>query len=184
MNHVWAWDFIHDRDEQGRPLKWLSIVDEFTRECLALEVGRSIQATDALDVLRALLVRRGAPSHLRSDNGPEFIAKAMQTYLRQASVGTLYIEPGSPWQNGYAESFHGRLRDELLDAEIFKDVIEARALASYWRRNYNHQRPHSSLGYRTPAEYAATLQQAPLRAPPYATPAAANQPGALIATGT
>ena len=183
-NHVWAWDFIHDRDEHGRPLKWLSIVDEFTRECLALEVGRSIKATDALDVLRTLLVTRGVPRHMRSDNGPEFISAAMQAFLAKASVETLYIEPGSPWQNGYVESFHGRLRDELLDAEIFADVVEARALASHWRRNYNHVRPHSSLGYVAPAQFAATLKQVPLRATPSATPASAKQTKTLIGTGT
>lgn len=184
MNHVWAWDFIHDRDERGRPLKWLSIVDEYTRECLALEVGRSIKATDVLDVLRELLVIRGVPEFIRSDNGPEFIAQAIREYLEKAAVDTLYIEPGAPWQNGYAESFHSRLRDELLDAEIFADLAEARSLAAEWQNDYNHHRPHSSLGYRTPAEYAATLRQAPLRATPSAPPASAKQPMTLITSGT
>ena len=184
MDHVWAWDFIHDRDEKGRPLKWLSIVDEYTRECLALEVGRSFKASDVLDVLRELFVIRGLPEFIRSDNGPEFIASAIRAYLDKAAVGTLYIEPGSPWQNGYAESFHSRLRDELLDAELFADLAEARTLATRWKNEYNHHRPHSSLGYRTPAECAATLRQAPLRATPSAPPASAKQPLTLITSGT
>jgi putative transposase len=145
IDHVWAWDFIHDRDERGRPLKWLSIVDEFTRECLALEVGRSFKSADVLDVLRELFIIRGVPAHIRSDNGPELIAVAIRGFLEAAHVGTLYIEPGAPWQNGYAESFHGRLRDELLDAELFADLAEAKALAASWKNDYNHRRPHSSL---------------------------------------
>ena len=183
-NHVWAWDFIHDRDERGRPLKWLSIVDEFTRECLALEVGRSFKSGDVLDVLRELFIIRGTPGSIRSDNGPEMIAHAIRRFLGQAQVHTLYIAPGSPWQNGYAESFHGRLRDELLDAELFADLAEAKALAASWKNDYNHRRPHSSLGYRTPAEFAASLRPAPLRATPSAPQASANHPSALMATGT
>lgn len=184
MNHVWAWDFIHDRDERGRPLKWLSIVDEHTRECLALEVGRSFKAVDVLDVLRELFVIRGVPEHIRSDNGPEFIAHAIRGFLDKAEVGTLYIEPGAPWQNGYAESFHSRLRDELLDAEVFADLAEAKWLAARWKNDYNHRRPHSSLGYRTPAEFAATLRPAPLRATPSAPQTSAEQPLTLITAGT
>ena len=154
-DHVWAWDFIHDRTHEGRPLKWLSIVDEYTRECLALEVGRGITADRVLDVLAELFVVRGRPHHIRSDNGPEFIAKAIRSWLANASVEALYIEPGSPWENGYAESFHSRLRDELLNREEFANLTEARALGTAWRLEYNHRRPHSSLGYRTPAEFAA-----------------------------
>lgn len=184
IDHVWAWDFIHDRDEKGRPLKWLSIVDEFTRECLALEVGRSFKSGDVLDVLRELFVLRGVPGHIRSDNGPEFIAQAIRGFLKSAGVETLYIEPGSPWENGYAESFHGRLRDELLDAELFADLAEARSLAEQWKNDYNHRRPHSSLGYVTPAEHAASLRQGQLRAAPYAGPASTDQPLTLITTGT
>lgn len=184
VDHVWAWDFIHDRDERGRPLKWLSIVDEFTRECLALEVGRSFKSGDVLDVLRELFVLRGVPGFIRSDNGPEFIAKAIRGFLGQACVGPLYIEPGSPWQNGYAESFHGRVRDELLDAELFADLAEAGSLACQWKNDYNHRRPHSSLGYVTPAEYAATLRLGKLRATPSACPASTDQPSTLITTGT
>jgi transposase InsO family protein len=163
MNDVWAWDFVHDRDERGRPLKWLVIEDEFTREGLALEVARSIKATDVLEVLSQLILIRGAPRHIRSDNGPEFIAAAIRRFLSQTNVGTLYIEPGAPWQNGYAESFNARLRDELLSQEVFADVKEASALSVWWKNEYNHRRPHSSLGYRTPAEFAATLAGPPLR---------------------
>jgi len=155
-DHVWAWDFIHDRDERGRPLKWFSLVDEHTRECLALEVERSMTAEAVIDVLAQVLLIRGAPRNIRSDNGPEFIAQAMRRYLDAAQIGTLYIEPGSPWENGYAESFHGRLRDELLNAELFADLCDAKALAAGWQKDYNHRRPHSSLSYQTPAAFAAT----------------------------
>ena len=154
-DHVWAWDFIHDRTHDGRPLKWLSIVDEYTRECLALEVGRGIVADRVIDVLVELFAVRGLPRHIRSDNGPEFIAGTIRQWLDHAGVQTLYIEPGSPWENGYAESFHGRLRDELLDREEFANLAEARTLGTAWRLEYNHRRPHSSLCYRTPAEFAA-----------------------------
>jgi len=154
-DHVWAWDFVFDRTAHGRSLKWLSIVDEYTRECLALEVDRGLTSEDVLDVLRDLFVIRGVPKYIRSDNGPEFIAEAIRRFLSSAGVGTLYIEPGSPWQNGYAESFHSRLRSELLDAEIFENVREAQSLAASWQSDYNHYRPHSSLDYQTPAEFAA-----------------------------
>ena len=152
---VWAWDFIHDRDERGRPLKWLSLVDEYTRECLALEVGRSMAAADVVAVVARVMVARGAPGHIRSDNGPEFIAAGLRAHLARAGVGTLYVEPGSPWQNGYAETFHGKVRDELLESELFADLAEAKALAAWWRREYNDRRPHSSLGYLTPSQFAA-----------------------------
>lgn len=154
-DHVWAWDFVFDRTANGRTIKWLSIVDEYTRECVALEVNRSLTSDDVLDVLRDLFVIRGVPRHIRSDNGPEFIAQAIRDFLGAAGVETLYIEPGSPWQNGYAESFHSRLRSELLDAEIFETVAEAQSLAAAWRNDYNHHRPHSSLAYQTPAAFAA-----------------------------
>lgn len=162
-DHVWAWDFIHDRDQHGRPLKWFSLIDEHTRECLALEVERSMTAADVIDVLRYVLLVRGAPRHIRSDNGPEFIAAALRGYLEVATVETLYIQPGAPWENGYAESFHGKLRDELLNAELFADLREAKALADGWRRDYNQRRPHSALGYRPPAAFAAAC------APPEST---------------
>jgi transposase InsO family protein len=154
-NDVWTWDFIHDRDVAGRPLKWLSVVDEHTRECVALEVERSMTAAGVIDVLSAAVLRRGVPRHIRSDNGPEFIAAAIRRYLELAQVQTLYVAPGSPWENGFVESFHGRLRDELLNAELFADLREAKFLAARWREEYNHRRPHSALGYRTPADYAA-----------------------------
>jgi len=157
-NHVWCWDFIHDSDERGRPLKWLSLVDEFTRECLALEVARSITASDAIDVLAEVMRTRGMPEHLRSDNGPEFVAAAIKSYLACAGAGTLYVKKGSPWENGYAESFHSRLRDELLNAEEFVDVRDAGGHAARWKSEYNERRPHSSLGYVPPAIYAATCR--------------------------
>ena len=152
-NHVWTWDFIHDRTLEGRPVKLLSLVDECTRECLALEVSGSITARDAIAVLRRQFLVRGSPGCIRSDNGPEFIAKASQGWLGSASVETLYVAPGSPWENGYAEAFHSRLRDEFLNMEVFASVKEAQALANLWRSDYNHERPHSSLGYLTPIEF-------------------------------
>jgi putative transposase len=154
-DHVWAWDFVFDRTANGRSLKWFSIIDEHTRECLALEVDRHMTSENILDVLRDLFVIRGVPKHIRSDNGPEFIAQAIQQFLAAAEVQTLYIEPGSPWQNGYAESFNSRLRSELLNAEVFENVAEAQTLAAAWKSDYNHYRPHSSLGYQTPAAFAA-----------------------------
>lgn len=167
-DHVWAWDFIHDRDERNRPLKWLSLVDEYTRECLALEVERSMTATEVINILAQVILIRGAPKFIRCDNGPEFIAAAMRQYLEAAKIGTLYIEPGSPWENGYAESFHGRLRDELLNTESFADLVEAKALGAAWQNEYNHRRPHSSLGYQTPAAFAARCERraVPLGASP------------------
>jgi len=163
INDVWCWDFIHDRDENGRMLKWLIIEDEFTRESLALEVERSMKACDVIDVLTQLMVIRGVPCHIRSDNGPEFIAHAIQNFLEHAGVKTLYIAPGSPWQNGYAESFNSRLRDEFLNSELFVDLREAKVLSAWWRNEYNHRRLHSSLGYVTPAEFAASFAEPPLR---------------------
>jgi putative transposase len=153
--HVWAWDFIHDRTADGRPLKWLSVVDEYTRECVALEVRRGMTAAAVVEVLAGLVRERGAPGHIRSDNGPEFIAKAIREWLARAGIGALYIEPGSPWENGYAESFHSRLRDELLEREEFTTLLEAQVLGRDWRREYDHERPHSALGYQTPAAFAA-----------------------------
>ena len=187
INDVWCWDFIHDRDERGRPLKWLLIEDEFTREGLAVEVARSIKAPDVIDTLASVMLIRGLPRHIRSDNGPEFIARALRRYLERAGVATLYVEPGSPWQNGYAESFGGRFRDELLNAELFADLGEARELSAWWRNEYNHRRPHSSLGYVTPAAFAASRRSSPLGAAPLAPPTPAtsmdDQP-TLVTTGT
>ena len=154
-DHVWAWDLIHDRTRDGRLLKWLTVVDEYTREDLALEVGRRLRAEDVLEVLVELFAVRGVPQHIRSDNGPEFIAAAIRRWLGYAGVEMLYIEPGSPWENGYAESFNSRFRDELLAREEFESVAEARAHGTRYRLEYNHRRPHSALGYQTPAEFAA-----------------------------
>jgi len=158
-DQVWTWDFIFDRTEGGRTIKWLSIVDEYTRECLALVVARSIKAAAVLDVVAELFVVRGVPEHLRSDNGPEFIAQALRRWLELTGANTLYIAPGAPWENGYAESFHSRLRDELLNTEEFASVAEARLAAERWQLDYNHHRPHSSLGYRTPAEFASACRK-------------------------
>lgn len=184
INDVWCWDFIHDRDEHGRALRWLIIEDEFTREGLALEVERSMKAVDVLDVLTELLLIRGAPRHIRSDNGPEFIAQAIRQFLKQVGIETLYIEPGAPWQNGYAESFGSRFRDELLSAELFADLREAKILSAMWRNDYNHRRPHSSLGYQSPAEFAATLAGPPVGAAPLPPAQPASPHPTLITPGT
>ena len=156
QNHVWAWDFIFDRTSSGSSLKWLTIVDEYTRECLALKASRRMNHEDVTEVLRGLFIAHGIPEHIRSDNGPEFIAIGLQQWLARSGVGPLYIAPGSPWENGYAESFHSRLRDEFLGCEVFDDVRGAQAMGTAWRIAYNEQRPHSSLGYLTPAEFART----------------------------
>jgi transposase InsO family protein len=154
-DHVWCWDFVFDHTTHGSTLKWLSIVDEHTRECLALKVDRSITSEDVIDTLAELFAMRGVPQHIRSDNGSEFIARAIQRWTKQLSIETLYIEPGSPWENGFAESFHSRLRDEFLATEVFESLAAARKLTTTWKDDYNHYRPHSSLGYVTPAEFAA-----------------------------
>lgn len=185
-HHIWAWDFIFDRDEGGRSLKWLTVIDEFTRECLVLLPERHLTSLDVIDQLIRLMNRKGVPAHIRSDNGPEFIARALRTWLERADIGTLYVEPGAPWENGYAESFQARLRDELLNAESFANLREAQALARMWKREYNEERPHSSLGYLTPAEFAAGQPDLPLGATPLApgqAPSAYEQ-RTLIATGT
>ena len=155
VNDVWCWDFVFDRTASGSTLKWLSVVDEHTRECLALKVDRSITSEDVIDTLAELFAMRGVPKHIRSDNGPEFIAQAIRRWLGQVEVEALYIEPGSPWENGYAESFHSRLRDEFLALEVFESLPAARRLTAVWRHDYNHERPHSSLDYRTPVGFAA-----------------------------
>ena len=154
-DHVWAWDFVFDKTTAGSPLKWLSIVDEYTRECLSLKCDRSITSEDVIDTLAELFAMRGVPQYIRSDNGPEFVAKAIQRWLEQLEVEALYIEPGSPWENGYAESFHSRFRDEFLALEEFESLATARKLTAAWKDDYNDHRPHSSLGYATPAEFAA-----------------------------
>lgn len=153
-NHVWNYDFVMSRTRNGRPLRMLNIIDEYTRECLCIKVARKITAQDVLEVLFDLIIKRGLPDHIRSDNGPEFTAKVVRDWLHRIGVKTLFIEPGSPWENGYIESFNGKFRDELLNGEIFTTLLEARVLVEQWRREYNHLRPHSSLGYRPPAPQA------------------------------
>jgi len=179
-DHVWAWDFVHDRTEDGRPLKFLNIVDEFTRECLALEVRRSFKSGDVIEVLKELFLIRGTPEHIRSDNGPEFIAQAIGSWLGIAKVKTLYIEPGSPWENGYIESFNSRVRDELLESELFTCLAEAKMLSTQWRLEYNHRRPHSSLGYVAPAVFAASRAGAPVGASPLPAPRHAKRREVLL----
>jgi putative transposase len=152
-DHVWSWDFLHDRTSDGRSLKWFTLVDEYTRECLALEVDRRMTAQTVRTLLAAVVQARGAPVHIRSDNGSEFIAQVIRSWMTRAGLETLYIAPGAPWENGYAESFNSKVRDELLNAEEFGSVLEAKVLAKAWRQEYNHVRPHSSLGYRTPVEF-------------------------------
>lgn len=155
MNHVWTYDFTEDRTEDGRKLKFLTVLDEWTRELPVIEVGRSITSKDVIEVLEYLFAVRGVPRFIRSDNGPEFIANAIKGWLSDKKVGTLYIAPGSPWENGYIESFNGKLRNELLNRELFYSVKEAKVLAENWRLEYNNHRPHSGLKYKTPAAFAA-----------------------------
>ena len=152
VNHVWTWDFISDRTDNGGKLRILSVLDEYTRECLALHVARQLTAADLIAVMEQLVAQRGMPGHLRSDNGSEFVARTLQAWLAQRQVKTLYIEAGSPWQNGHVESFHGSLRDECLDRELMLSVAEARVLIEDYRQYYNEVRPHGGLGYRTPAQ--------------------------------
>ena len=153
-DHVWSYDFMIDRTANGRALKILNIIDEYTRECLAILVARKIKTQDVIDLLFWLFVSRGVPAHIRSDNGPEFTAKAIRSWLKRLGVKTLYIEPGSPWENGYIESFNGKLRDELLNREIFTTLEEAKVLIEQWRKEYNHVRPHSAKNNRPPAPEA------------------------------
>ena len=175
-DHVWAYDFVADRTHDGRPFRLLTLVDEYTRECLSIDVARKMNSDDVLERLSWLFATRGVPDHIRSDNGPEFTAQIVRDWLERVGVKTLFIEPGSPWENGYVESFNGKLRDELLNGEIFYTVKEAQILIERWRRYYNTIRPHSALGYRPPApEAVATGADAAVYAPlrrGSATPAA------------
>jgi putative transposase len=155
IDHIWTYDFAMDTTQDGRRLKVMPIVDEYSRECLALEVARSITAEDVLSTLAKLFMERGEPDYIRSDNGPEFIAKALKRWLAASRVKTLYIEPGAPWENAYSETFISRLRDELLNREVFANLKEAKVLAEDYREHYNRKRPHGSLGYLTPVEFAA-----------------------------
>ena len=158
MNEVWCYDFVYDQTEDGRRLKWLPLCDEFTRENIALEVSRRIEAKDVIRVLEVAVAQRGAPKYIRSDNGPEFIAKAVRDWIESKGFETLFIEPGSPWQNPYSETFNSKLRDELLNMESFGSVLEAKVLGKEYRRIYNEERGHSSLDYLTPSEYARHCQ--------------------------
>jgi putative transposase len=167
-NHVWSYDFVQDRTRDGRPIRMLTVIDEFTRRCLAIVVARRLRSDDVLQCLTDLFVAHGPPEHIRSDNGPEFVARNVRSWLDRIGVKTLYIEPGSPWENGYCESFNSKLRDELLECEQFSTLYEAQVLIERWRRHYNAIRPHSSLGYRPPAPEtilppASDLTYAPLR---------------------
>lgn len=153
-NHVWSYDFVADRTHDGRPLRMLTIVDEYTRECLTIDVARRLGSNDVLERLADLMVERGTPDYIRSDNGPEFTAHAVRGWLERVGVKTLFIEPGSPWENGYVESFNGKFRDELLNGELFYTLTEAKVLIERWRNDYNRIRPHSALGYRPPAPEA------------------------------
>jgi transposase InsO family protein len=158
-DHVWSYDFVTARTDEGKAFegkafRMLNIIDEYSRECLAILVKRHITSQDVIDQLFELIIFRGIPEHIRSDNGPEFTAKAIRSWINRLGVKTLYIEPGSPWENGYIESFNGKLRDELLNREIFTTLTEAKVLIEQWRREYNQIRPHSSLGYRPPAPEA------------------------------
>ena len=154
INHVWSYDFVEGRTHEGRKFRMLCLIDEYTREALAIRVKRRLNSQDVMETLADAMICRGVPGHIRSDNGPEFITKALRHWIAQVGTQTAYIEPGSPWENGYCESFNSKLRDELLNGEIFYCLREAEVLIEAWRRHYNTVRPHSSLGYRPPAPEA------------------------------
>ncbi len=175
-NHVWSYDFVESRTHNGRKFRMLNIIDEFTRECLAIRIDRKLNSTDVIDVLSDLFILRGVPGHVRSDNGPEFIAKAVRDWIVAVGARTAFIEPGSPWENGYCESFNSKLRDELLNGEIFYSLAEAKVIIEAWRRYYNTERPHSSLGYKPPAPEAIVWPPSPPGAPPSSAQAMAEKP--------
>ncbi len=179
INEVWSYDFVYDQTEDGRRLKWLPICDEFSRESVALEVERRMESADVIRILDAAVIERGrAPDFIRSDNGPEFIAQSVQAWIQKRGFKTLYIAPGSPWENAYSESFNSRFRDEFLNRESFASLLEAKVLGKEHREDYNHRRLHSSLDYQTPAEFAqrcfaaasATLQPPQSSAKPSTNP--------------
>ena len=159
LNEVWSWDFVHGRTDNGAGLKMLTLIDEYSRQCLKIHVGRKLKSRDVLDALAEAMAERGVPSHIRSDNGPEFIAREVQDWLGEMRIKTIYIEPGSPWQNGHVESFHNRLRDECLNQEIFLSVAEARVVIEEWRGFYNRFHPHSRLGFQSPDDFATSVAQ-------------------------
>ena len=156
-DHVWSYDFVTARTSDGRAFKMLTLIDEYTRECLAILVERRLTSEDVINQLYMLFLVRGVPEHIRSDNGPEFTAKAIRSWLTEMGVKTLFIEPGSPWENGYIESFNGKLRDELLNREIFTTLTEAKELIAEWKKEYNQVRPHSAKSYKPPAPEAKML---------------------------
>lgn len=164
-NHVWAYDFVAERLKDGRKIRTLTVIDEYTRECLSLRTDYKLGADEVMDVLTGLFVTRGIPDHIRSDNGSEFTAKTIKAWLYKLKVKTLYIAPGSPWENGYNESFNGRLRDELLNGETFYTLKEAQIILEQWRHHYNHIRPHTSLGYKPPAPMTSIKEGACSYAP-------------------
>jgi putative transposase len=156
-NHVWSWDFVMDRTEDGRPIKMLTLIDEFTKESLAIYPARRIGSHDVIDIFADVMIEHGVPQFIRSDNGPEMLAKKLRRWLARVGAQTIYITPGSPWENGYCESFNGKLRNELLNGEIFYTLREAQVLVEQWRQHYNRIRPHSALGYRAPAPQTTAL---------------------------
>ena len=162
-DHVWSYDFVHHRTDDGKAFRALNILDEFSRECLAIRVKRKLNSIDVIDVLTDLFILRGVPAFIRSDNGPEFVAEVVKKWIKAVGAKTAYIVPGSPWENGYCESFNGRFRDELLNGEIFYSLKEAQIIIEQWRKHYNTKRPHSALGYRPPApETIVKMDQGPV----------------------
>lgn len=162
-NHVWSYDFVHCRTDDGKAFRTLNILDEFSRECLAIRVKRKLNSTDVIDALTDLFILRGPPAYVRSDNGPEFVAKDVRAWIEAVGAKTAFIEPGSPWENGYIESFNARLRDELLNRELFYSLREAQIIIESWRKHYNTKRPHSALGYWPPApETIVPMDQRPV----------------------
>lgn len=159
INEVWSWDFVHDRTDNGAALKMLTLIDEYSRQCLKIHVDRKLKSKDVLDALAEAMAQRGVPECIRSDNGPEFIARDVQEWLAEVGIATIYIEPGSPWQNGHVESFHNRLRDECLNQELFLSVAEARVVIEEWRHFYNRVHPHSRLGFQSPDDFAMSMAQ-------------------------
>ena len=160
MNQVWSFDFCQDRTDDGRALKLFSVIDEFTRRSLVIEVRRHITGNDVVKILKRMVEVHGAPEHIRCDNGPEFVSRAVKDWLSSSQIGALYIAPGSPWENGYAESYHARMRDEVLNREDFGTLLQAQGLLELWRQEYNNDRPHGSLGYMTPAAFAESCRRA------------------------
>ncbi len=150
QNHVWSYDFVYDRLRNGKSIKMLTVIDEYSRACLTIDVRHKLNSIDVLDIMGRLFITKGMPKHIRSDNGSEFIAHKLQNWLKRMQIDTAYIDKGSPWQNGYNESFNGKLRDECLNMEVFDTLTEAQAIIENWRYEYNHIRPHSALGYNPP----------------------------------